>query len=264
MIRKRFAYYGYIRRLFSVLLLFLLFLLPFDVLALSSEKIAVLPFKIYMIKPMDHLVEGLQEMLTLRLAKEGFNFVDPLTINKSELSRIKVSELDFARGIGKEKGVDWIIIGSLTQIGKRISLDLTIIPISTKKKPFSIFVTEDSIDKLDQAIDKTAVTVTNRMKGIIQIDSVSVKGNKRIEADAILDRITTTTDLAVAVKDADLIIEAIVEDMKIKKDTFSQLDQLCSAQTVFATNTSYQSITRPDEESTNHGHSPFFPCNANT
>jgi len=186
MIQKTFSYFGYISRPISVLLFFLLFLLPPNVMALSSEKIAVLPFKIYMPKPMDYLVSGLQEMLTTRLAKEGFHLIDPVTINKSELSRIKVSELDFVREIGKEKGIHWIIKGSLTQIGKRISLDLTIIPISTKKRPFSIFVVGDSIDKIDKAIDKAAVTATNRMKGIIQIDSVSVKGNRRIEADAIL------------------------------------------------------------------------------
>jgi outer membrane protein insertion porin family len=186
MIQKIFSYFCYISRPISVLLLFLLFFLPPNVMALSSEKIAVLPFKIYMPKSMDHLVSGLQEMLTIRLAKEGFHLIDPVTINKSELSRIKVSELDFARKMGKEKGIDWIIKGSLTQIGKRISLDLIIIPTSTEKRPFSIFVVGDSIDKIDKVIDKTAITATNRMKGIIQIDSVSVKGNRRIEADAIL------------------------------------------------------------------------------
>ena len=186
MIQKTFSSFSYILRPFSVLLLFLLFLIPPDVMALSSEKIAVLPFKIYMLKPMDHLVSGLQEMLTTRLAKEGFDLIDPVTINKGDLPRIRVSELDFAREMGKEKGIDWIIKGSLTQIGKKISLDLTIIPISTEKRPFSIFVVGDRIDKLDQIIARIAVTATNRMKGVIQIDSVSVKGNKRIETDAIL------------------------------------------------------------------------------
>jgi hypothetical protein len=97
MIQKTFSYFSYISWPFSVLLFFLLFLIPPDVMALSSEKIAVLPFKIYMLKPMDHLVSGLQEMLTTRLAKEGFDLIDPVTINKGELSRITVSELDFAR-----------------------------------------------------------------------------------------------------------------------------------------------------------------------
>ena len=186
MIQKIFSYCSHILRPFSVLLLFLLIFTPPDVMALSSEKIAVLPFKIYMLKPMDYLVSGLQGMLTARLKKEGFDLIDPVTVNKGELSRITAAELDFARGIGKEKGIDWIIKGSLTQIGKKISLDLTLIPISTEKRPFSIFVVGDRIDKLDQLIARVAVTATNRIKGVIQIDSVSIRGNKRIETDAIL------------------------------------------------------------------------------
>ena len=186
MIQKIFSYSGHILRPFSFLILIIFLLIPTDVMALLSDKIAVLPFKIYMLKPMDHLVLGLQEMLTARLAKEGFDLIDPTTINKSKLRRIKASELDLLRRIGKEKGIDWLIKGSLTQIGKKFSLDLTITPISTEKIPFSIFVVGDRIDKLAQIIDRTAVTVTNRIKGAIQIDSVSVKGNKRIETDAIL------------------------------------------------------------------------------
>ncbi|MFC1981719.1 3-hydroxyacyl-CoA dehydrogenase family protein [Chloroflexota bacterium] len=74
------------------------------------------------------------------------------------------------------------------------------------------------------------------------------------DADAVLGRIKTSTDLADAGKDADLVLEAIVEDMKIKSDTFRQLDQTCPNHTMFASNTSYQSITeiaaatkRPDK-----------------
>ncbi|MBE9592288.1 MAG: hypothetical protein IMF19_02300, partial [Proteobacteria bacterium] len=186
MIQKTFSYFGRVLRPFSVLLLLLLFLIPPDVMALLPEKIAVLPFKIYMLKPMDHLVLGLQEMLTARLTKEGFDLINPATINKGELSKVKVSELDVARRMGKEKGVDWVIKGSLTQIGKKISLDLAIIPISTEKRPFSIFVVGDRIDKLDQVMERVAATATNRIKGVVQIDSISVEGNKRIETDAIL------------------------------------------------------------------------------
>ena len=188
MIQKKFSYFSHTVKPFSVLLLSLFFLIPTDVMALLSvsEKITVLPFKVYMLRPMDHLISGLQEMLTTRLAKEGFDLINLTTISKGEPSRIKISELDFARRMGKEKGIDWIIKGSLTQIGEKISLDLIIIPISAEKRPLSIFVVGDRIDKLDQVMERAAVTATNRIKGVIQIDSVSVKGNKRIETDAIL------------------------------------------------------------------------------
>ncbi len=186
MIQKIFSYFGHMLWPFYVLLLLTPLLIPINIRAHSTDKIAVLPFKIHMLKPMDHLVLGLQEMITARLAMQGFDLIDPTIINKSTLPQIKVSDLNLVRRVGKEKSIDWLIKGSLTQIGEKISLDLTAIPISTEKRPFSIFIVGDRIDKLSQMIERAALTVKNRIKGIVQIDSIYIKGNKRIEADAIL------------------------------------------------------------------------------
>jgi 3-hydroxybutyryl-CoA dehydrogenase len=74
------------------------------------------------------------------------------------------------------------------------------------------------------------------------------------EADVILGRIKGMTDLKEAVKDVDIVIEAIVEDINIKKEVYKELDQICRPDTIFASNTSAQSITemamatkRPDK-----------------
>ncbi len=74
------------------------------------------------------------------------------------------------------------------------------------------------------------------------------------KADAVLGRITGTTDLTLAAQDADLVIEAIIEIMDIKKQVFTELDNICPSQTLIASNTSGLSITemgsvttRPDK-----------------
>ena len=71
--------------------------------------------------------------------------------------------------------------------------------------------------------------------------------------EKILGKVTITTDYE-DLKDCDLIIEAIAEDMEIKKETFGKLDELCKEDTILATNTSSLSITeiasstnRPDK-----------------
>lgn len=64
---------------------------------------------------------------------------------------------------------------------------------------------------------------------------------EQAEADAILGRITTGTKEICA--DCDLIIEAAIENMEIKKQTFKELDEICKADAIFATNTSSLSIT---------------------
>lgn len=62
------------------------------------------------------------------------------------------------------------------------------------------------------------------------------------EMQEILDRIHGTTDNT-AVKDADVVIEAIIENEKLKKELYAELDTICPEHTIFASNTSSISIT---------------------
>jgi 3-hydroxybutyryl-CoA dehydrogenase len=62
------------------------------------------------------------------------------------------------------------------------------------------------------------------------------------EADAARARITGTTDLE-DLAAADLVVEAAVENMEVKKDVFADLDDLVDEDVVLATNTSTLSIT---------------------
>ena len=61
------------------------------------------------------------------------------------------------------------------------------------------------------------------------------------EADKILNKITTgVKDIC---GDCDLVVEAAIENMEIKKQTFQELSQICKPECMFATNTSSLSIT---------------------
>ena len=69
----------------------------------------------------------------------------------------------------------------------------------------------------------------------------------------ILAHMTFTTDLNMAA-DADLVVEAAIENLDIKKSIFAELDKICKPETILATNTSSISITaiaaatkRPDK-----------------
>ena len=52
--------------------------------AQSAEKVqvAVLPFRIHALKPLDHLIMGLQEMITARIAGKGLPVVNPSIVNR--------------------------------------------------------------------------------------------------------------------------------------------------------------------------------------
>jgi 3-hydroxybutyryl-CoA dehydrogenase len=84
-------------------------------------------------------------------------------------------------------------------------------------------------------------------KGLAGIDKslakFAEKGTITAEQQTeIRGRLSGTTALA-ELADCDIIIEAIVENIETKQQTFAELDRLCKAETIFASNTSSISIT---------------------
>ncbi len=63
------------------------------------------------------------------------------------------------------------------------------------------------------------------------------------EYDAALGRMSDTTDLN-DLADCDMVIEAIFENLDVKKDLFGKLNDICKDETIFASNTSTLSITQ--------------------
>jgi 3-hydroxybutyryl-CoA dehydrogenase len=86
--------------------------------------------------------------------------------------------------------------------------------------------------------------VQNGLKSIDRFLSKSVEKGKLAEEDkkAILGRITGTTKME-DIKDADFVIEAVLEDIQLKKQVFKEADGLVRPEVILATNTSSMSIT---------------------
>ena len=86
--------------------------------------------------------------------------------------------------------------------------------------------------------------VDNGIKNIDKTLGKNVsKGRMTAEdKDAVMGRISGTVDLAAAA-DCDLVIEAAVEIMEIKKSIFKELDSICKPECVLASNTSALSLT---------------------
>jgi 3-hydroxybutyryl-CoA dehydrogenase len=84
--------------------------------------------------------------------------------------------------------------------------------------------------------------------------AVSKGKMEKAAADAVMGRVKGATDLKAAASGADLVIEAVIEIMSLKKEVYKELDSICGPDTIFATNTSGLSITemasatkRPDK-----------------
>lgn len=74
------------------------------------------------------------------------------------------------------------------------------------------------------------------------LDKEIKKGLLNEDKAVVMSRIKGTTDLA-QLKDVDLLIEAVVENIAVKKQIFAELDNICADYTVLASNTSSLSIT---------------------
>lgn len=86
--------------------------------------------------------------------------------------------------------------------------------------------------------------VERGMKNIDRFLSRSVEKGKleASEKDSIVGRITGTTDIS-QLEDVDFVIEAVIEDLELKKSVFKELDELCRPEVVLASNTSSMSLT---------------------
>ena len=92
------------------------------------------------------------------------------------------------------------------------------------------------VDQDQEGIDRGLSTIRKNY-------DISVQRG-RLSADQVttfLSNLEATTDWQ-ALKGADLIIEAVFENLELKQQVFRQLDDICDAHTILASNTSYQSI----------------------
>lgn len=95
------------------------------------------------------------------------------------------------------------------------------------------------IRDVDKSILQNAIASVEKSLGRF------VKGGKIAESDvpAIMGRICPTTSLEEAASSADYVIEAVTENLDLKKKVFADLDSVCPSHTILATNTSQLSVT---------------------
>ncbi|RBP94413.1 3-hydroxybutyryl-CoA dehydrogenase [Cytobacillus firmus] len=109
-----------------------------------------------------------------------------------------------------------------------------------------------------EIIDKAKNDIYSLLEGSLQKGFISEEQYGKAK-----DRLYFETDLETAAKNADLVIEAVLEKIELKIDIFKKLDRICSPETILATNTSTMSPTeigaqtsRPDKVVAMHFFNP--------
>jgi len=94
------------------------------------------------------------------------------------------------------------------------------------------------VDLSDELIKKGLSSMRSFLMGQVKKGKIENE-----EMDKVLSLIHITTDLAKALSDALLVIEAIFEDIDVKKTLFRKMDGICPKESILGSNTSTLSIT---------------------
>jgi len=90
----------------------------------------------------------------------------------------------------------------------------------------------------EDIVDDGLAVIESNLDGGVERDKLT-----EAEAAATLDRLSGTTSLEDAVADADLVVEAVPEDMDIKHDTVTEVESHVDRDVIIASNTSSLSLT---------------------
>jgi len=115
------------------------------------------------------------------------------------------------------------------------------------------------MDTTDELVQRGLQNVRNSLQKFF-VDKGKITAD---EMEAMLGRIKPTTSIAEAASKADFVIEAVFENLGLKKNIFKQLDEAAPPHTILVSNTSNQSVTemasatkRPDKVGGMHFFNP--------
>ena len=111
-------------------------------------------------------------------------------------------------------------------MGSEIALCFAMSGIEVTVKDVSVDIAKKGIENAGKALDRLA------KKGMFNAD-------RKEETLSLM----TPTDVWDLFSNVDFVVEAIFEDLKVKRDTFADLDKICNPECIFATNTSSLRVT---------------------
>ena len=154
----------------SLLISFLAFLvLSFNFsFAADPKRVALLPFKINAEKDLSFLRDGIFDMLTSRLSKEGqVEVLSRAQVDEALQSAAKNETVNeaTARSIGSGLNADFVLFGSLTVLGENVSIDAKMVDVSGSKPTMTFFDQSQDLGAVISKINLIAADINDKMFG---------------------------------------------------------------------------------------------------
>ena len=165
---KKTNYYIYRLIWIGLILVSLVILNFFSATAAESKRVALLPFKINSDRDLSFLRDGIFDMLSTRLAKDGqIEIIDRSQAEAAMQSAAgsgAVNEAS-ARKIGTVLNADFVLYGSLTVLGDNVSIDAKMVDITGGKPTMSFFDQSQDLGAVITKINQIAANINDKMFG---------------------------------------------------------------------------------------------------
>ena len=159
-------------------------LAPGKTLSQTYRKVAVLPFSVFSQESVLYLQTEIPHILEKSLVQEGADVI-PVDMAPDDAWRMMIDHPDLVGQYGRKQGADAVIWGSLTYIGKRISLDVNMMPTAPGVSVMTFYEDGEGMENLSAMVN----TISHRIGTVLfkreTISSITIENNERIEADAI-------------------------------------------------------------------------------
>lgn len=139
----------------------------------SNNKVLLLPLAIYADRPLDHIRKGASSMLASRLAGGGLEVIseERIEIYLSEEEKKGITSKKRAEELIRKLDADYAIFGTITAVGSKYSLDLSLLELEKQGSPivrFSKAATED------QFISELSL-MANRLRAVIEGKKIAAR-----------------------------------------------------------------------------------------
>lgn len=149
----------------------------------AKPRVAVLPFLIHAKEGDPDLASELQSLLLPSLVSPRLEVIP--TQDVAEAVSRPTLEPRLARETAEKLKAEWVVFGSMTRIGDRISVDILVADVKAETPPQSLYRQGQGEESLKEMALSLGREIKSIILGLKVVKAVKINGNRRIEPEAI-------------------------------------------------------------------------------
>jgi len=160
------------KKILQLLFLISLAFLASPLGAKEKSTVAVLPFTVHSEDNIEYVKQGISDMLSSRIAVEGKISVISKDLVQEAIKGKASKEFNIqdVNTLGKKLNADYVVWGSITKIGKSLSIDGKLVDMSSSKSTVGIFAQTQGLDEVIPKINDFAQRIVQQITGSVPTD----------------------------------------------------------------------------------------------